>query len=133
MHLCQFAKPAQSYSRHFVAAWAAACLGLASGPASAKTPPVLDFDVPFTIACRSLSVKEHARDGTFDLIEVVVPISARLRAGTERDLKQSVYTLIDPAEPETLAVTDWLPRTELKTDYAKPIQYSSERLGKIGI
>jgi hypothetical protein len=93
----------------------------------------VDFDVPFTIGCRSLSLKEHARDGAFDLIEVVIPISARLRAGSERDLKQCVYTLIDPAEPEMLVVTDWLPRTELKSDYAKPIQFSSERLGKIGI
>src|SRR5262249_36178399 len=81
--------------------------------------------------CRSIA--EHARDGAFDVIEVVIPISARLRSGSERDLKQCVYTLIDPAEPATLVVTDWLPRTELKSDYAKPIQFSSERLGKIGI
>jgi hypothetical protein len=80
-----------------------------------------------------LSLKEHAREGTLDLIEVVVPISARLRAGTERDLKECVYTLIDPAEPEVMLLTDWLPRTELKSDYARPIQFSSERLGKIGI
>jgi hypothetical protein len=133
MHLCQFAKPAYSYLRHFVAACALLYLGFTFQIASGRTPPFLDFDVPFTIGCRSLSIKEHARDGAFDLIEVVIPISARLRAGTERDLKQCVYTLIDPAVPETLVVTDWLPRTELKSDYAKPIQFSSERLGKIGI
>ena len=132
MHLCQFAKPARSYLRRCVAAWTLACVGFASEVASARTPPNLDFDVPFTIGCRSLSLKEHARDGAFDLIEVVIPISARLRTGTERDLKQCVYTLVDPAEPETIEVTDWLPRTELKSDYAKPIQFSSERLGKIG-
>jgi len=133
MHLCQFAKPAHSYFRRCVAAWSLVCLGFSSEHVAARTPPILDFDVPFTIGCRSLSLKEHARDGAFDLIEVVIPISARLRAGTERDLKQCVYTLIDPAEPERLVVTDWLPRTEMKSDYAKPIQFSSERLGKIGI
>src|SRR5579859_3853433 len=133
MHLGQFAKPAHSYLRHFVAVWTLVSSGFISGLASARTPPSLDFDVPFTIGCRSLSLQEHARDGAFDLIEVVIPISARVRAGTERDLKQCVYTLIDPAEPERLVVTDWLPRTELKSDYAKPIQFSSERLGKIGI
>jgi hypothetical protein len=133
MHLCQFAKPAQSGLQYWFAAWTVCSLGFASELAAAKTPPSLDFDVPFTIGCRSLSLKEHAREGAFDLIEVVIPISARLRAGSERDLKQCVYTLVDPGTPEKLVVTDWLPRTELKTDYAKPIQFSSERLGKIGI
>ena len=28
---------------------------------------------------------------------------------------------------------DWLPRTELKTEYAKPIQVNNERLAKVGI
>jgi hypothetical protein len=102
--------------------------------ARAGTPPLLEFDAPFCIGCRSIPCNDAAKkDPGKDLIEVVVPISVRLHAGSERDLKQCLYTLVDSAEPETLSVRDWLPRTELKTEYAKPIQVNNERLAKVGI
>jgi hypothetical protein len=105
------------------------CLHVGAG-----TPPLLEFDVPFLISCRSLPLKDAARDDLGkELIEVVIPISARVQAGTEKDLKQCLYTLVDPAEPETLSVTDWLPRTELRSEFAKPIQFSNEHLAKVGI
>jgi len=102
--------------------------------AGAATPPLLEFDVPFTISCRSLPLKDPARvDPDKELIEVVIPISARVRAGSEKDLKQCLYTLVGPADSESISVADWLPRTELKTEFAKPIQVSKENLAKIGI
>jgi hypothetical protein len=102
--------------------------------AGARTPPQLEFDVPFSISCRALPLKDprYGHSGK-DLVEVVVPISARVRAGTERDLKQCRYTLVDPTEPGAITVTDWLPRTELRSQFAKPIQVSNERLAKVGI
>jgi hypothetical protein len=102
--------------------------------AHAGTPPLLEFDAPFCIGCRSIPCNDAAKkDPTKDLIEVVVPISVRVHAGSEKDLKQCLYTLVDPTEPETFSVRDWLPRTELKTEYAKPIQVNNERLAKVGI
>jgi hypothetical protein len=102
--------------------------------AHAGTPPLLEFDAPFCVGCRSIPCSDSAKkDPGKDLIEVVVPISVGVRAGSEKDLKQCLYTLVDPTEPETLSVRDWLPRTELKTEYAKPIQVNNERLAKVGI
>jgi hypothetical protein len=132
-------------------------LGCQLTTAAAGTPPVVTFDVPFTVSCRSLrldssekaSVEAGLRrmmdtvtwrrkgpawnDPEKELIEVVIPISARMQAGTERDLKQCLYTLVDAVEPATLSVEDWLPRTEMKTEYAKPIQFSKEGSANIGI
>jgi hypothetical protein len=68
-----------------------------------------------------------------DLVEVVLPISVRVRAGTEKDLKECLYTLVSATDPPVLSVRDWLPRTELKTEFAKPIQVNKERLAKVGI
>lgn len=126
---------------HLRPAWfhlLAACLAvLPGGPrpfAGVRTAPLLEFDVPFSIACRSLPLKGPARDDPGkQLIEVVIPISAHLRVGSEKDLKRCRYTLVDPGPSERLSVTDWLPRTELRTEFAKPIQFSKEHLGKIGI
>jgi hypothetical protein len=118
---------------HFAALCAAIAFGLGC-PRSQAAPPLLEFDVPFSIACRSLPLKGTApNEPEKELIEVVIPISARLQSGDEKDLKQCLYTLVDPTKPETLWVTDLLPRTELKSEFAKPIQVSSERLAKIGI
>jgi hypothetical protein len=118
---------------------------------------VLEFDVPFTVRCRPLALRGPEKgspgvdffqfmaalsgpsrgaeevDRDRELIEVVIPVSARVRDGSEKDVKQCLYTLVDPGMPPTLSVTDWLPRTELKTEYAKPIQYSRENLANIGI
>ncbi len=102
--------------------------------AGAGTAPLLEFDVPFCISCRSIPCNDPAKkDPGKDLIEVVIPISVRVHAGTEKDLKQCLYTLVDPTEAETLSVRDWLPRTELKTEFAKPIQFNKEHLAKVGI
>jgi hypothetical protein len=109
----------------FLSAWAKAH----SGPA-----PLLEFDAPFTASCRSLASTDAAKKHPGrDLVEVKIPITARLVSGTERDIKQCTYTLADPNEPGTLSVLDWLPRTELKTEYAKPIQFNKEGIAKIGI
>lgn len=106
----------------------------AVSPAALAGPPALEFDVPLMIGGRYLPLKSLARDGSSkDLIEVVIPITAHVRSGSEKDLKQCLYTLTDPSVPEMLAVTDWLPRTELKTMFAKPIQFNHEQLAKIGI
>lgn len=108
---------------------------LLAGPCpfvGAKMPTVLEFDVPFTISCRSLPLNKSP-DPAKELIEAVFPISAHVRAGTEKDLKQCLYTLVEPAEPGVFLVTDWLPKAELKTEFAKPIQFNTERLAKVGI
>ncbi len=102
--------------------------------ARAGSPPLLDFDVPFSIGCRTLPIKNPALEGgAKELVEAVIPISARLQAGVEKDLKHCLYTVVDPSEPATLTVTDLLPQTQLKTEYAKPIQFTNEKLAKIGI
>jgi hypothetical protein len=62
---------------------------------------------------------------------VKIPITARLLSGNEKDVKQCTYTLSDPNG--ALAVLDWLPRTELRTEFAKPIQFNKEQSAKIGI
>jgi hypothetical protein len=59
--------------------------------------------------------------------------TARLLSGKEQDIKECTYTLIDADQRGTLSVLDWLPRTELKTEFAKPIRFNSERSAKIGI
>jgi hypothetical protein len=126
-------------------------------PPVGAAPPLLDFDVPFSIGCRSLHVgsadKANVAGDFWDIlqeltspahglqsvpadedsIEVVIPISAQMRAGSERDLKQCLYTLIDTSQPETFTVMDWLPRTQLQTEYAKPIQVNQQRDANIGI
>lgn len=101
--------------------------------ARAGSGPVLEFDTPFVVSCRSISSTTAVKKAGHDLIEVKVPITARLLSGSEKDIKQCVYTLVDPSEPGTLSVLDWLPRTELKTEFAKPIQFNKERTAKIGI
>jgi hypothetical protein len=102
--------------------------------ALAATPPRLDFDVPFCVSCRRVPCADSARkDPGKDLVEVVLPVSVRVRAGTEKDLKECLYTLVNAADPPVLSVRDWLPRTELKTEFAKPIQVNKERLAKVGI
>lgn len=101
--------------------------------AGTGSTPLLRFDVPFLLGCRNLPLKDGPAQPGQDLIEVVIPISVRVLAGTEKDLKQCLYTLTDPVEPETLLVRDWLPRTELRTEYAKPIHMSREGMAKIGI
>jgi hypothetical protein len=109
-------------------------LGCHATPAGASPPPRLDFDVPFSVCCRSVACAGPAKtDPGKDLIEVIVPISVRVRAGSEKDLKECLYTLVDATDPPALSVRDWLPRTELKTEFAKPIQVNNERLAKVGI
>jgi hypothetical protein len=105
-----------------------------SGSFAGAATPRLEFDVPFSISCRPVPCTDPARkDPEKDVIEVILPISVRLRAGTEKDLKECLYILVDPTEPAALSVRDWLPRTELKTEFAKPIQINQERLAKVGI
>jgi hypothetical protein len=134
MHLRQFARLATGQIGRLLVAPMLVLLGGSIALARAGTPPRLEFDVPFTIGCRSLPIRNPAlADPEKQLIEIVLPISARLRAGTEKDLKQCLYTLVSPLEPGSLLITDWLPRTELKTEFAKPIQVSQESLAKIGI
>src|SRR5262249_6259413 len=102
--------------------------------AQSGTRPLLEFDTPFTASCRSLASTEAAKKHPAqDLIEVKIPVTASLLSGTEKDVKQCIYTLTDPNEPGTVSVLDWLPRTELKTEFAKPIQFNKERTAKIGI
>jgi hypothetical protein len=102
--------------------------------AGAGTAPLLEFDAPFCISCRGIPGNGPAkRDSGKDLVEVVIPISVRLHAGAEKDLKQCLYTLVDPTKPGTVSVRDWLPRTELRTEFAKPIRFNNERLAKVGI
>jgi hypothetical protein len=133
MNLCQTKKRMSVWCR-WVSLPMVLLLGCPCQFAVAGTPPALEFDVPFSITCRSLPCTDPAKkDPGKDLIEVVVPISVRVHAGSEKDLKHCLYTLVDPTEAETLSVRDWLPRTELKTDYAKPIQINNERLAKVGI
>src|SRR6516225_2769294 len=75
-------------------------LGSSYPGASAGTPPILEFDVPFTISCRCLPLKDHGQEEPEkELIEVVIPISARLQTGSEKDLTQCVYKVV--SHPET--------------------------------
>jgi hypothetical protein len=114
--------------------FAASIAVLLTGPfARAGAPPLVEFDAPFSLPCRSLPLRSPAPGDLKELIEVVIPISARLRAGAEKDLRKCLYTMVDPARPETLAVTDLLPQTQLKTEFAKPIQVNQEHLAKVGI
>ena len=158
MRLIRSSKLAGGWIRHW---WMALSLAVLLGGggtfAGAGSPPLVEFDVPFSIGCRSIPLRESDKspastplkqfldnlsgpsrgpagvDPDRELIEVVVPVSARVQAGTEKDLKQCLYTFVDPAAPEVLQVTDWLPRTELKTEYAKPIQFNKEHQASIGI
>jgi hypothetical protein len=94
----------------------------------------MEFDAPFTVCCRNIVSTDAAKQYPGrDLIEVKIPITARLLSGTEKDIEQCVYTIVDPNEPGTLSILDWLPRTQLKTAFAKPIQFNNERKAKIGI
>jgi hypothetical protein len=100
----------------------------------AGNAPLLEFDVPFAVSCRSIASADAAKKHPGqDLIEVEIPITARLLSQAEKDIKQCVYALVDPTEPGTLTVLDWLPRTELQTEFAKPIQFNNEHTAKIGI
>jgi hypothetical protein len=158
MCLNHFQSPARESPRRGLASWSLVFLcACGCSLARAGAPPVLEFDVPFTVRCRPLALRgpeksspgvdffqfmaalsgpSHSAeevDRDRELIEVVIPVSTRVRDGSEKDVKQCLYTLVDPGMPPTLSVTDWLPRTELKTEYAKPIQYSRENLANIGI
>lgn len=128
-------QPSRTKCRAFLVVTALLLVGSAWRIAGTGTAPLLRFDVPFLVGCRTLPLKDGPAQGEpgQDLIEVVIPISVRVLAGTERDLKQCLYTLTDPVEPETLLVRDWLPRTELRTEYAKPIHMSKEGMAKVGI
>lgn len=112
-------------------------MALAAGchcPRAGAAPPLLEFDVPFFLCCRAVAGNGPAQAGpTRDLVEVVVPISVRVQAGSEKDLRQCLYTLADSADAPELTARDWLPRTELKTEYAKPIQVNKERHAKLGV
>jgi hypothetical protein len=102
--------------------------------ARAESAPVLVFDAPFAASCRRIALPDAAKKyPDQQLIEVKIPITARLLSGAEKDIKECVYTLVDPGEPATLSALDWLPRTELKTAFAKPIQHNEERTAKVGI
>jgi hypothetical protein len=134
MNFCQAAKGSVAPVWRRLGWLAVLSFGCHCPLARAATPPRLDFDIPFCIGCRVVPCAEPAKkDLGKDLIEVVIPISVRVRAGTEKDLKQCLYTLVDPTDAPTLSVRDWLPRTELKTEFAKPIQVNKERLAKVGI
>ena len=100
----------------------------------AESAPQLTFDAPFAVSCRRIAPTDAAKlHPTQELIEVKIPITARLLSGSEKNIKECVYTLADPDEPGTIAFLDWLPRMELKTEFAKPIQHNEERTAKIGI
>jgi hypothetical protein len=115
-----------------LAAWLT--LSIAISASLAGPPPLLEFDVPFAISCRDVTPKDFPKKNPGkEVVEVVVRVSTWIKAGTEKDLKQCLFTLVDPGSPETLVVTDWLPRTKLDTEFAKPIHINREKDAKLGI
>ena len=124
-------------SRRFCQSLIVAFLTIAAAGASsarASTPPLLEFDIPFVISCRDVTPKDFAhKNPGKKLVEAVFRLSTFVRAGSEKDLKQCVYTFSDVKATETLLVSDFLPRTELGTEYAKPIEVVNERDAKIGV
>lgn len=86
--------------------------------ALAGEPPVVQFDVPKRLVAHN--VLSTAEPPTFRLVEVTVPVSARVLKGDVRGVKEIVVEI--DAGTSGLVVHDFAPQTTLGSDLASDIQ-----------
>lgn len=109
------------------------CLALAGAPVWADAPRV-QFDMPYTIACRDVSSTEFtAANPGQKLVELKLPVSALLVAGEERDVLQFLIRIDTPQGK--INIVDYLPKTSHDSALAGPItiQNTKEQNASLGI
>ena len=83
--------------------------------AAAEAIPRVEFDIPYTVACRDATTDEfREKNPERKLIEAQLEVSTLLREGKEDDLQQITVSLSSPRQ--RLRVEDFAPRTELHSD-----------------
>ena len=107
----------QSWRRLATAQMALVLLGSlrCTGLAAAETTPLVEFDIPYAVACRDATTSEfREKNPEHKLIEAQFEVSTLLREGKEDDLQQITVSLSSPRQ--RLRVEDFAPRTELHCD-----------------
>lgn len=84
--------------------------------------PTVEFSADYVVACRDVTPKEFTQENkNKKLIEVVLRVSVNLKNGKEADLDDVIFALFDKKETKKLYVSDYIPKTELKSDITDPI------------
>jgi hypothetical protein len=87
--------------------------------ASIQAGPLVEFNADYVVACRVVTPIEYAKKyPDKKLVEATLRLSARVISGSEKDVENVVYTLVDPHR--RLRVADYAPKTELATDVVEP-------------
>lgn len=108
--------------------------GAGSALTALAQSPQVAFDIPFVITCRDVTSPEFSSAHPGDkLIEVKLPISSLLQAGSEQDLGQYFVRMESPQR--TMQVVDFLPKTAHESRLAgnKSVQTTDETTASIGI
>jgi hypothetical protein len=86
-----------------------------AGAARAATPPVVEFDLPPTAVCRTVTAPDVVRQHPgVNLMEVAFDLSTRLVAGDEADIK---HVLVEIRSPERqLLLVGFSPSTTLASE-----------------
>lgn len=95
--------------------------------------PLVAFDVEMVVECREVRPPGSAAS-THKFIEAVFKVSPAMVDGGEAELTEISITLLDDKSPRrTLAVVDFLPKTELLSDIVDPIVVIDSVEGELGI
>jgi len=82
--------------------------------------PEVAFDVSYAVECRDVTLDEFTLTNPDEkMIEATYRVSVLMLSGREQDLDELMFVITSPAR--RLRVVDFLPRTEVATDIAGPI------------
>jgi hypothetical protein len=106
---------------------------MVAAPVVAAEPPRVQFDMPYSVACRDVSPADFGtKQPGSKLIEAKFPISALLAAGSEADLSHYFVRVELPSRP--LTVVDYLPKTQHESvAKAVTVDRGTEKTAALGI
>lgn len=112
--------------RHLSLFWILLVLPAGSTFSQDRSLPQINFDVPAVIGCREVTTEEFANTHSLEkLLEVRLNASSLLANGTDRCIRELFFLIYSPER--SFQVVDFSPQTTLITEFAAPIDETSNK------